>query len=74
MIAGESELAKHTEFRSFATLNVACSSLSEAAIAIGSMEKHSMPLTGMDQPALASLPTMHIYTHTPMLALPVLQS
>ena len=59
MIAGKSELTKHTEFRSFATLNVACSSLSEAALAIGGLEKHSMPLTGTEHPGLAILPTMY---------------
>lgn len=47
VISGKSPLAKHTEFRSFATLNVACNSLSESAKAIGSLDMQSMPLTGV---------------------------
>ncbi len=59
MISGKSDLAKHTEFRSFATLNVACNSLSESARAIGSLEEQSMPLTGMKQPFLS----VSMHTH-----------
>ena len=45
VISGKSPLAKHTEFRSFATLNVACNSLSESAKAIGILDPQCMPAT-----------------------------
>ena len=57
MISGKIDLAKHTEFRSFATLNVACNSLSESARAIGSLEEQCMPLSGVECPALSA--SMH---------------
>jgi hypothetical protein len=46
VISGKSPLAKHTEFRSFAILNVACNSLSESARAIGGLDMQRLPLTG----------------------------
>lgn len=45
VISGKSPLAKHTEFRSFAILNVACNSLSESAKAIGMLDPQCMPAT-----------------------------
>ena len=45
VISGQSHLAEHTEFRSFAILNVAYNSLSESAKAVGMLDLQCMPAT-----------------------------